>query len=191
MSSDKLRSDARPAAANAAGGVSAAPLKRPAFEPTARLLTPTGYDPDMKRPGSTVAGAVLVLLGAVAGLLVISGLTAVWPEWMQSLDAELTDVTISEEQASSALLVIVIATGAVYFVEAVLAVLIYLGFNWPRVLVMVLAALSISAAFTQWWVEDQEITIQGTLLTLCFDILILLALSSRSAAAYARRKQRR
>ena len=39
------------------------PHKRPAFEPAARLLKPIGYDPEMQRPPSTVAG---VRAGAAA-----------------------------------------------------------------------------------------------------------------------------
>ena len=45
-------------------------------------------------------------------------------------------------------------------------------------------------AFVSWWVRDQEITLQTTLLSLAVDILVLLALSSRSTAAYARRREK-
>ena len=37
----------------------------------------------------------------------------------------------------------------------------------------------------------EEITLEGTFVSLSLDILVLLALSSRSAAAYARRNERR
>ena len=47
-----------------------------------------------------------------------------------------------------------------------LAIFIYRGHNWPRVIVMVFSALSISASFLQWWADDQEIRIGTTLLTL-------------------------
>jgi hypothetical protein len=51
--------------------------------------------------------------------------------------------------------------------------------------------MSISASFVAWWAQGQEIEIQGTFLSLSLDILLLLALSSRSAAAYARRYEQR
>ncbi|WP_447587649.1 hypothetical protein [Microbacterium lacticum] len=54
----------------------------------------------------------------------------------------------------------------------------------------VVTAISISTAFVSWWARDQEITLQTTLLSLAVDILVLLALSSRSAAAYARRAEK-
>ena len=75
--------------------------------------------------------------------------------------------------------------------EALLAFLIYRGVNWARVLVMGFSVVSISFSFAAWWAEDQEITINTTFVTLAFDILVLLALSSRDAAAYARRNEGR
>ena len=81
--------------------------------------------------------------------------------------------------------------GIATLLEGVLAVLIYRGHNWARVLVMLYAVVSISAAFTTWWVGGQDIRIETTLVTLSLDILVLLALSSRQAAAYSRRRQRR
>jgi hypothetical protein len=56
---------------------------------------------------------------------------------------------------------------------------------------MLIAVLSISTSFTAWWAQGQEIEIAGTFVSLSIDILLLLALSSRSAAAYARRNERR
>jgi predicted membrane chloride channel (bestrophin family) len=59
------------------------------------------------------------------------------------------------------------------------------------VLVMLFSVFSITTSFTAWWVAGEEIKIETTFLSLSLDILVLLALSSRSAAAYARRKERR
>ena len=87
-------------------------------------------------------------------------------------------------------MVILIVIGAFLLFDAILAILILRGHNWARVVIMTFSALSISASFIQWWAEGQEITITTTLLQLGLDILILLALSSRSAAAYARRNER-
>ncbi|MBN9181107.1 MAG: hypothetical protein J0J00_11300, partial [Microbacterium sp.] len=75
----------------------------------------------------------------------------------------------------------------------VLAVFIYRGRNWARVIVMSIAVISITGSFVAWWWQGEEITLGGSasLLSLGLDILVLLALSSRSSAAYARRNQRR
>jgi len=74
--------------------------------------------------------------------------------------------------------------------DLLLAVLIYLGFNWPRIVVMVFSTLSISGTFVTWWVGDQQLALDETMFTLALDILIMLALSSRAARAYARRNKR-
>ena len=75
-------------------------------------------------------------------------------------------------------------------VDLRLSVLVFLGRNWARVIVMCISVLSISTVFGAWWVQGQEITLEGSFMSLAIDILLLLALSSRSAAAYARRRER-
>ena len=168
-----------------------APQKRPAFEPAERLLTPTGYNPDMPRPASTVAGVVLVLLRVLAGVVVLVALAAGWDSIAVEIESDVEGFS-SASEASQFALWLVISIGAAFLaVDALLAILIYRGRNWPRVLVMLFSVMSISTSFTAWWVAGEEIKIEGTFLSLSLDILVLLALSSRSAAAYARRKERR
>lgn len=167
------------------------PKKRVAFEPAERLLQPTGYDPDMKRPPTIVAGTLLIVLGVLAGAAWIVASSGVWPEWVGEVAAIIGGDDVPDRVERSTFLLFA-AFGALFLaVEATLALLVYLGVNWARVLIMVFAALTISAAFVRWWFEDQEIEITTTFVSLGIDILILLALSSRSAAAYARRKERR
>ncbi|HWM17856.1 MAG TPA: hypothetical protein VNP97_14865 [Microbacterium sp.] len=168
-----------------------APDKRPAFEPPAQLLKPTGYDPDMKRPASTVAGVMLVLLRVIAGVVWIGSIALEWERYVREIDATYEDVVSTPQIAETTLLVAVIAIGVSLVIDAVLAFFVLGGHNWARVIIMAIAAISITASFLQWWDDGLEITIGTTLLTLGLDILILLALSSRSAAAYARRKERR
>ena len=168
-----------------------APHKRPAFEPAAELLKPVAFDPEMKRPIATVAGAVLVLLRVLAGVLFIASVLLAWPTWVHELDVTIEDAASTPQLAELSLAFIVILVGGFLLIDLVLAFFILGGHNWARVIVMTFSALSITTAFLQWWAEGQEITITNTLLGLGLDILILLALSSRSAAAYARRNERR
>lgn len=170
-----------------AGTPGPVPDKRPAYEPAARLLTPPGYDPRMPRPAATVAGAVLVLLGVVAQAIVYWGLATGW----QDLVGDVVGMEIGPDAAQAALWLVLGIGGLGLVIEIVLALLIYRGHNWPRVLVMVISVFSIGTSFTAWWAQGQEITIQGTFVSLSLDILLLLALSSRSAARYARRTERR
>jgi hypothetical protein len=166
------------------------PRKRPAFEPAARLLKPTGYDPDMPRPTTTVAGVMLVMLRVLAGVVVLAALAAGWDALATSAEVKIDgmDATPATRQL---VLWVVLAIGVVVLAfEALLAILIFRGHNWPRVIVMLIAVISICSSFSAWWVLGEEITFESTYVSLSLDILVLLALSSRSASAYARRNER-
>lgn len=168
------------------------PEKRPAFESPGDLVRPVGYDPNMPRPAAITAGAGLVMLRVLAGFVWLTALAFNWGDVAHGIEVELgDDVTLPEDLKAIGLVLILTVGGVATLLEGVLAVLIYRGHNWARVLVMLYAVVSISAAFTTWWVGGQDIRIETTLVTLSLDILVLLALSSRQAAAYARRKQRR
>ncbi|MCX6502565.1 MAG: hypothetical protein NT132_09215 [Microbacterium sp.] len=164
--------------------------KRPAFESPTRLAQAPEADSAMKRPISTVAGAVLVLLRVAAGLLWMLALSVQWRSIAHDIDVQLDGVALSADEVGLGLGVLWIVVGVVMATEVVLAVLILLGRNGPRVIVMLFAVISTSTSFATWVASGQEIRIDTTLLTVALDILILLALSSRSAAAYARRNDR-
>ncbi|MRG59800.1 hypothetical protein GE115_07955 [Agromyces sp. CFH 90414] len=167
-------------------------MTRPATEPAARLVerdrdaAAVGAGVRMPRPAATAMGALLVLLRVLAGVAWLAALAATW---RQALEDELGEFAPEIDAATAdAVLWFVLGAGAIILlVEAVLAVLIFLGANWPRILVMVFATLSISGTFAAWWAGDQELTLDLTLVTLALDILVMLALSSRPARAYARR----
>lgn len=164
--------------------------KRPAYEPAKRLLRPTGYNPDMKRPPTTVAGAMLVFLRVIVGFLWIAELLLNWNFVATSTAFDIEGLT-SAEADGVGLTVLAVTMGVVLLVDAVFATLILRGHNWPRVVVMAFAVVSISTAFTSWWLSDLDITLWTSLPSTAIDTLILLALSSRSAAAYARRNEQR
>ncbi|WP_109208938.1 MULTISPECIES: hypothetical protein [Microbacterium] len=168
-----------------------APQKRPAYEPPARLLRPTVYDPHMRRPTTTVAGVCLILLRVLAGVVVLVGIAAGWEDLLADPDSVLEGFDPSPEGAQAALWVVLAAGAAVLLADLLLAVFVFLGHNWARVIVMLIALGSISTSFVAWWAQGQEIQIDTTYVSLSLDILLLLALSSRSAAAYARRNERR
>jgi hypothetical protein len=167
-----------------------APDKRPAFEPAEKLLSPPQYDPAMKRPGTTTTGALLVLLRVIVGVLWTVELAMQWTDSSGKADVSVAGVKLSGDAVQAGLVTIAAIMGTVLLVETILAVLIYLGRNLPRVIVMVFAVFSITGAFIGWWFDGLEITLRTSLLSLGLDILVLLALSSRSAAAYARRNER-
>lgn len=83
-----------------------------------------------------------------------------------------------------------VAGAVVMVIQVALAILIYVGQNLARVLVMIIATIDIGSAFAAWIARGGSLGLAGTLYALALDVLILLALSSQSAAAYARRNER-
>jgi len=181
-----------PAGASNGSGAAGEPLKRPAYEPAARLLRPVHHDPHMPRPASTIAGGVLVLLRAVAGLLVGGAIAALWRDILADPDVTLAleGLDVADADTRQVALWIVLSIVAVSVaLDVLFAVLVLRGSNLARVAVMILSVMSISTTFFAWWVQGQEIRVDETFVPLALDILVLLALSSRSAAAYARRNE--
>jgi hypothetical protein len=173
--------------------VSRAPRKRAAFEP---LAPPAERNPRMRRPAATIAGGVLVLLralsGAVWGAAVLFGL----PPWLRAVAGFANgDNTIPAEETLDDLglppEVFVGVLGVVFLVQVVFGILLLRGSNAARIIVMIVSTISIVTAFVSWWQVGAEITVATTLVTLALDILVLLALSSRDAAAFARRNEKR
>jgi len=146
----------------------------------------------MPRPASTIAGGVLVLLRAVAGLLVGGAIAALWRDILADPDVTLAleGLDVADADTRQVALWIVLSIVAVSVaLDVLFAVLVLRGSNLARVAVMILSVMSISTTFFAWWVQGQEIRVDETFVPLALDILVLLALSSRSAAAYARRNE--
>ncbi len=168
------------------------PQKRAAFEP---LAAPVAHDPAMRRPAATVAGGVLVLLRALAGI--VWGLAVAFdlPPWLQvvagAADGSGAEPTLTLADVGVGAGVFFGILGGIALVQVVFGILLLRGSNLARVIVMLVSTVSIVTAFVGWWELGQEITVGTTLVTLSLDILVLLALSSRDAAAYARRNERR
>lgn len=167
------------------------PRKRAAFESPVRLARPLAYDPHMPRPAATVAGGLLVLLRVLAGVFWLSTITFEWRRIVHEASIMIDGVPLGEEERALGLGFVWVVGGAVLLFDTVMAIFVLRGGNRSRVTVLILSVLSISFAFSAWWVQGQDIRLGSTLLNLGLDILVLLALSSRKAAAYARRNERR
>jgi hypothetical protein len=157
------------------------PQKRSAAEPAGTLIElEQPAAPAAKRPMSTTLGAMFVLGRGLAGLLWAVAFALSWP-----------DLVASEKiDADAAQIVFWIIMGAI--LVGVLALLllawaIWRGSNFARVLVMLSLTVSIITAAVGYFANGEEITIRTTLLTVSFDILVLLALSSNDSRAWARR----
>ncbi len=165
--------------------------KRPAFEPPAALAAPTPAPAGMRRPSATTMGAVLVVLRVAAGVVWLVALALHWNSYLEddlSIDLE----GMGAQEASGAVLTaVLIVGGLVLALDLALGILVFFGNNAARLAVMVFATLSITGAAIDYFTGGADITIRTTLVTLALDILVLLALSSRAARAYARRPRAR
>lgn len=157
--------------------------RRPAFEPATRLLRPTGYDPTMPRPAAVMAAVLLLALRIFSGTAVLVA-AAFAPEAVVDIEA------LTDDERSAAVVAAIVTAVIVLAVDAMLLRLIWVGRNWARVAIMIVTTLAICAAFVGWWDQGQELTLDVGLIPLGLDVLILLALSSRGAAAYARRNEK-
>ena len=165
--------------------------KRPAFEPPTVLATPVTPPASMPRPAATVFGALLVWARVAAGIAWLVSLGLRWDDIVRTeLEIELEG---RDSQAASDLVltIVIVAGGIVLAVYAVLALLIWRGSNWARIMVMFFSTISIVVAWIDSVTGTTEITLRTTFITLALDILVLLALSSRNARAYARRPRQR
>lgn len=160
--------------------------KRSAVEPTAVLFQHEARLPhDASRPGPIVGGTAIVLLRAVAAVLWWIGFVREWPEVIEGTDLA------QDPDTARVLLSILLGFGALWTLFLVLlARWVWRGSNVARVLVMVWTTLSITISAIDYFVNGEEITVRTTLVTLALDILVLLALSSRDARAWARRLPR-
>ncbi len=181
-----------PAARGAPGAPAEHPetAQRSAFEPLTRLAERDAARAALarvhRRPAATSLGALLIVVRVLLGVIWLIGLYVQWPTVVRELDLVAEGVT--EGEVSAFVLWTVIVGGAVVLLaELVFAWLVFRGSNWARITVMFVAILSTLVSAVDYFGGDAEITIRTTLLTLAVDILVLLALSSRSARAYARR----
>lgn len=159
--------------------------KRPAVEPAAALVgREAATSASAKRPGSLALGAALVLGRAVASALWLAGFSLVWHSTAQELGLD------HEEAVIVHWVVAVVNVGAV-LVLTLFAWLIWRGSNAARVITMCVLTISIVSSAIGYFAAGEEITVQTTLLTVALDILVLLALSSRDARAWARRDRGR
>lgn len=167
------------------------PRKRAAFEPPTTLFAPLTRDPRMRRPATITTGTLLVLLRVLAGIALIIGLWLEWPDVMDSADLAFAGDVLTAEEEQFALWIVIALMCVSLAVQVSVVLSLWWGRNWARLIVMVFAVISISTAFTTWFLREQDVTLRTSLLAVGLDVLILLALSSRSAAAYSRRRERR
>jgi hypothetical protein len=146
----------------------------------------------VKRPQSTLFGALLMGARSVSGAVFIVVAAWDWRRFAGSLALEdEAGAPLDDSATRTVVIVILSAYGLALLFYLAVALFVFLGHNWARILAMTGATISILIAFADYWNNGVEITLRTTLASLTLDILILLALSSASARQYARRARAR
>ena len=131
---------------------------------------------------ATLAGIALVVLRMLAGAIWLAVFLSQGAEAAHRFTWLVNGLDPDEIAASTAAITWTIA--GLLVIEAVLAVLMWRGSEFARMLLMLVSAGWILLAFASWAMHGGALGMHFTLVTVGFDILLLLALSSREAAAY-------
>jgi len=136
----------------------------------------------VRRPAPLIVGFVLLLARALTSILTIAAITLGWSSFRAEVD-------VSGVSPDEALWIVVTAYGLLAAGELLLAWLVFRGHNWARLLTMAISAVVLAGQAALWADGSVPITFRSNLLGVSLDILLILALSSERALAYARRRR--
>ncbi|NQX26087.1 LssY C-terminal domain-containing protein [Microbacteriaceae bacterium VKM Ac-2854] len=156
--------------------------------PATELAPPiTPVDPRIRRPPTTVFGALVVLFGALASL---GQAVQIGAGWVSLNDATVNDEPISAADLPLATGVAVSLLVAIALVNVLFAWLVFRGGNRSRILAMTSALITSASAFIAVTQGGAAISLQSNLVTVSLNVLTLLALSSRASRDYAQRPRK-
>ncbi len=141
------------------------------------------------RPSSVAFGAVLLWVSAVTDVISAIGIVLGVDAFVRSPEIQAIDP--SGEVTRVVVWVIVMLFVAISVVKALLGWLVFLGSSWARTLVLSFTVLTLFSELLLWQSGSFDPLASGSLFGIGADILILLALSSESSAAYVRRTRER
>lgn len=137
-----------------------------------------------KRPLSTVLGVILMLVGGVVGTVIVLAIMAGWRDILEEASASLSAQESQILDAFMLVLVIVAALGVAFYY--LLAILVFRGSNWARVAALTYTGFLVLVSAIDF-LSGATITLGKDLFGLPLEILVMLALSSRSSRLWARR----
>ncbi|POH66994.1 hypothetical protein C3B61_08005 [Cryobacterium zongtaii] len=141
----------------------------------------------VERPPSVIGGVLLMWVRALTGGFAILTVVLSWDSFVGTIVVNGEKLARSDPQAAGAVLGWLLAAYGLYLVLYLgLAVLVFTGHNWARVVAMSFASVSILLSFADYALNGAQITLRTSLVSVTIDILILLALSSTQARHYAR-----
>lgn len=142
------------------------------------IPAPERTDSRNKRPAQTVFGAGVSLVRASVTILTLIAILIGTPQILDFLQVSLSD------RDPITLAVLAIFLGLVAAVDMGLGLAVLAGHNWARLLSMLFSAFATTTAFLAD-ISGSEVVGLAQLPTVASSILVLLALSSHPARAYA------
>ena len=147
-----------------------------------------------RRPVPTTLGFLLMVLRVLAGVLTVVLTVLAWPVFIRSeLVSESGQALTAAEQQSADLVfgiaMGVFAAGLVFYFAV--ALFVFTGSNWARIVAMSYSALLIVLAAVDFFNGGDQVALHTNILGLPLDILVVLALSSQRARLWARRPRPR
>jgi LssY C-terminus len=133
-----------------------------------------------KRPAQTVFGAGVAFLRGLAFLPLALLLLLLPAQYAQGLDVDI-------EGGRPALIVAGSAIAFIALIDIGLAIAVFAGRNWARLLLMLSCVVTTTGAFIGNANGSEAVTLATSLPTVGLSIMVLLALSSHRARAYAER----
>ena len=119
------------------------------------------------------------------GVIVLAALD--WPDFVSAVAIDgKPPGTVDPATAGVALGILLTGYGVVLALNVGFAAFVFFGRNWARIVAMSFATVSIVASFVDYAVNGAAITLRTSLVSVTFDILILLALSARDAREFSR-----
>ncbi|WP_323503034.1 LssY C-terminal domain-containing protein [Cryobacterium sp. RTS3] len=140
-----------------------------------------------RRPASISVGALMLSARVLSGLGVIVLAALDWPEFVSAVAIDGKPAgTVDPATAGVALGLLLAGYGVVLALNIGFAAFVYFGRNWARIVAMSFATVSIITSFVDYAVNGAAITLRTSLVSVTFDILILLALSAKDAREFSR-----
>jgi len=133
-----------------------------------------------KRPAQTVFGAGVAFFRGLAFLPLALLLLLLPAQYAQGLDVDI-------EGGRPALIVAGSVVAFIALIDIGLAIAVFAGRNWARLLLMLSCVVTTTGAFIGNANGSEAVTLATSLPTVGLSIMVLLALSSHRARAYAER----
>ncbi|GGF36418.1 hypothetical protein GCM10011399_31670 [Subtercola lobariae] len=145
----------------------------------------------VKRPISIYLSYLLMIIRGAIGALSVIAVFATWADSVAAVRIDLpSGAGIDGDQLADIAVWVIVGLAIVAFVGyLVLAQLVFVGYNWARFVVMTLSLITVASVAIEFVNNQADLGTTTGLVNLSFDILLLFALSSPDARAFARERR--